>query len=216
MIDTTMAKVTEVFVIVTLLLLLAGFACKSAFAAPEDWLNKCAPYESTVKDILRSENVDTRFYYLMVAESHCTEKAESEKGAVGFWQMLTVTDRRFGCRDDFNLECQTRAAAKYIKHLHKSFHSFEDVIAAYNMGGHNYKKARAKTSQAIGLIRTVLALESMANTKCAERPSVVVLSAENDCKYWYYMDEPQKFNPCEFAPENAEPAWQEGDEDERR
>ena len=114
-------------------------------------IERCAPYRNKVEAILESEAVSRDFYFLMVAESRCTDKAVSDKGAAGFWQLMPATSRRFGCRDPHDLECATRAAARYIKHLQTSFHRFEDVIIAYNMGGHNYRR-RGATQEARGLV----------------------------------------------------------------
>ena len=59
--------------------------------------------------------------------------------------------RSFGCNDADNIKCQTLAAARYIKHLEKRF-TGDDVIIAWNMGGHNYKRANKPTKQALGLL----------------------------------------------------------------
>ena len=114
-------------------------------------IERCAPYRNKVEAILESEAVSRDFYFLMVAESRCTDKAVSEKGAAGFWQLMPQTARRFGCRDPHDLECATRAAARYIRRLEAMFKHFDDIIAAYNMGGHNYRR-RGATSEARGLV----------------------------------------------------------------
>lgn len=92
--------------------------------------------------------------YLMVAESRCKEDARSKAGAQGFWQLMPATGKAYGCDDLYNLECSTRAAARYIKSLEARFNTFEEVIIAYNMGGHNYQKY-GKSAQALGLVRRV-------------------------------------------------------------
>ena len=114
-------------------------------------IERCEPYRTQVEHILRSEGVSTDYYYLMVAESRCTEKASSKAGAMGFWQLMPSTAKHYGCFHPHDLECATKAAARYIQHLQKTFKTFEEVIAAYNMGGHNFKQYGA-TNQAKGLI----------------------------------------------------------------
>lgn len=118
------------------------------------WLDGCDSYRAKVEQILDEEHISRNYYYLMVAESRCTDKAVSVKGALGFWQLMPATAKHYGCRDLYNLECATRAAARYIRHLETVFNRFDDVIAAYNMGGHNLKR-HGKTRQALGLIYTV-------------------------------------------------------------
>lgn len=126
------------------------------------WLEGCEPYRSSVERILDDEGISRKYYFLMVAESRCRENAVSVKGAQGFWQIMPSTAKHYGCRDLYNLECATRAAAKYIRHLEVYFHKLDDVIAAYNMGGHNLKK-RGMTREAMWLVITVHRLMRLKN-----------------------------------------------------
>lgn len=111
----------------------------------------CTQYKHAVQSVLSHEGISTDYYYLMVAESNCRHGAVSSAGAVGFWQMMPSTMHRYGCRNHHDLICQTHAAAKYIKSLEQRF-SGDDVIIAWNMGGHNYKRAKKPTKQALGLL----------------------------------------------------------------
>lgn len=155
--DKLVANIIESFIWFCILLVLAGALivfCRTAMAFPSDWIEQCAPYKAQVTSILRSEGVSEDFYYLMVAESRCTQKAVSERGARGFWQLMPSTARHYGCTHPDELECATRAAAKYIKSLQSRFKDFDDVVAAYNMGGHNLK-TRGMTKDAENLVYTV-------------------------------------------------------------
>lgn len=118
------------------------------------WLTGCEPYRAAVMQILDDEGISRDYYYLMVAESRCKPHAVSNKGARGFWQLMPATAKTYGCSNSFDLECATRAAARYIRRLEAMFKRFDDVIAAYNMGGHNLKR-HGKSRQALGLIYTV-------------------------------------------------------------
>lgn len=134
------------------------FEIKTVFAQDySEMLRRCEPYREHVEDILKSEHVNIKFYYLMVAESRCTLNAESDKGAKGFWQLMPSTSMYYGCKDPHNISCATRAAAKYIRHLNVQYLNFDDVIMAYNMGGRNYKR-RGASRQAKGLVYTVTQL----------------------------------------------------------
>ena len=132
---------------------------------------KCEPYREMVEQILESESVSTEYFYLMVAESRCTERAESDKGAKGFWQLMPSTSKHYGCDNPHDLECATRAAARYIRHLQKQFNRFDEVIMAYNMGGHNLKRIGA-TNEARGLAWLVNKLRRNASaSKSDDTPS---------------------------------------------
>lgn len=129
-----------------------------AFCEPDGRLARCEPFRPAVTQILRENGVSERFYYLMVAESGCRAlNVRSRKGAVGFWQMMPATGRAHGCEDLEDLECATRAAASYLRDLSTRFRG-DDIIAAYNQGGHNLAR-RGMTAEARGLIHAVLKLE---------------------------------------------------------
>lgn len=112
----------------------------------------CDHVKAQVEAWLIEEGVSKDYFYLMLVESRCTPGAVSEKGARGYWQLLPVTARRYGCDNPDDLECATRAAARYIKHLEGMFsEGMPAVIHAYNMGGHNFRKY-GPTNQSRGLL----------------------------------------------------------------
>lgn len=143
---------------IILTLLFALILPATAFCDVDGRLARCAPYRAAVVKILKENGLPERFYFLMVAESGCRSKdVRSHRGAVGFWQMMPATGRAHGCDNLEDLECATRAAASYLKGLSKRFKG-DDIIAAWNMGGHNLKK-HGMTPEARGLIQTVKRLE---------------------------------------------------------
>lgn len=130
----------------------------SALCDTDARLVRCEPFRDAVTKILKENGLPERFYYLMVAESGCRSPGvTSEKGAVGFWQMTPATARAHGCHELQDLDCATRAAASYLKDLSARF-TGDDVIAAWNQGGHNLKR-NGMTDEARGLIQTVKRLE---------------------------------------------------------
>ena len=139
-------------------LLFALILPSAAFCDVDGRLHRCAPFRAPVAKILKENGVSERFYYLMVAESGCrAPDVKSKKGAVGFWQLMPATARAHGCDNPADLECATRAAASYLKDLSGRFKG-DDIIAAYNQGGHNLKK-HGMTAEARGLIQAVRYLE---------------------------------------------------------
>lgn len=133
------------------LLIFLLFVPSIAFCDTDARLVRCEPYRESVVKILRERGVDEQFYFLMVAESGCrSASVTSEKGAVGFWQMMPATARAHGCEDPTNLECSTHAAASYLKDLSTRFDG-DDIIAAWNQGGHNLQR-NGRSAEAQGLI----------------------------------------------------------------
>lgn len=150
------------------LVLMAFLIPSIAHADHTSWLDRCEPYREQVQTILRDHGLSTDYYYLMVAESRCTPKARSSKGAQGFWQLTKATAKHYGCNDTHDLERATHAAAAYLKHLEGSFNSFERVIMAYNMGGHNLNK-KGPSGEAKGLLWKVKELQRCHSAMEAER-----------------------------------------------
>lgn len=150
------------------LVLMALFMPSIALADHASWLERCEPYRGTVQSILSDHGLSTDYYYLMVAESRCTPKARSSKGAQGFWQLTNATAKHYGCNDANDLECATMAASRYLKHLERSFDSFDRVIMAYNLGGHNLIK-KGPTGEAKGLVWKVKELKRWHSVMAAEK-----------------------------------------------
>ncbi|MEH0021060.1 MAG: transglycosylase SLT domain-containing protein [Desulfobacter sp.] len=104
------------------------------------WLKRAHRYFPHIEKILREENLPLDMKYVPVIESAIRPHSRSGKGAVGYWQFLKSTGRKYGLRIDNriderrNLFASTRAACRYLKKLHGDFDSWLLALAAYNMG----------------------------------------------------------------------------------
>lgn len=136
---------------------LSAFCVSATVYADDGKIARCRQNQPQILAILESEGVSADFYWLMVAESGCRPGAKSHAGAVGFWQMMPRTMRAYGCNNENDLECQTRAAARYIKSLQSRFKTVEKTVIAWNMGGHNYARIGRATREAKGLAHQVIA-----------------------------------------------------------
>jgi hypothetical protein len=103
------------------------------------YLKRSAEFFPLFDSLLALEGAPADLKYLAVAES-ALFMAQSGKGAVGLWQFIPETARRYGLRvDDFvderrNPEKSTRAAIRYLKENQQRFGSWALAAAAYNMG----------------------------------------------------------------------------------
>ena len=104
------------------------------------WLKRAPRYFPFIEQQLQDYGLPDDLKYLAVAESALRPHAGSSKGAMGFWQLMPATARKYGLTVDRfiderrNLHLSTPGALKYIKELHEKFDSWTLALAAYNMG----------------------------------------------------------------------------------
>jgi len=104
------------------------------------WLTRMGGYRAIIKDILRKEGVPEDLFYVALIESGLNPRARSGRSAVGMWQFIRATGRRYGLRVDWWIdermdpEKATIAASKYMKQLYGRFGSWQLAMAGYNAG----------------------------------------------------------------------------------
>ncbi|MCB2225503.1 MAG: transglycosylase SLT domain-containing protein [Desulfarculaceae bacterium] len=104
------------------------------------WLKRAARYFPYIEKRLKAAGLPDDLKYVAVAESALIHYIRSPAGAVGFWQFIPATGRRYGLRinryfdDRRNLALATGAAVKYFKDLYAEFNSWPLAMAAYNCG----------------------------------------------------------------------------------
>jgi membrane-bound lytic murein transglycosylase D len=113
-------------------------------------LNRGQKYIPIMKAILKQKGLPEDLVYLALIESGYRTEAVSHASAVGPWQFIASTGRRYGLTIDEWVDermdpiMSTYAAADYLIALYEMFHSWPLAIAAYNSGEGKIMKGMLK------------------------------------------------------------------------
>jgi hypothetical protein len=104
------------------------------------WIKRSTRYLPIIEKMLSENNMPDDLKYVAIIESALRPHAGSRKGAIGFWQFLKSTGRKYGLKinteidERRNIFTSTQAAIDYFKALYEMLGSWTLSAAAYNMG----------------------------------------------------------------------------------
>ena len=104
------------------------------------WLKRTTRFFPYIEQVLADNDLPRDLKYLAIAESALRLHAGSRKGAMGVWQLMPQTARKYGLTVNANIDerrnfyLSTTAAVAYLKDLYNRFGAWSLSLAAYNMG----------------------------------------------------------------------------------
>ncbi len=108
-------------------------------------------YFPLFESILDANDMPLELKYLPIIESALNTRARSKVGAMGLWQFMYYTGKRYGLQvtsyvdDRCNPTKASWAAARFLKDLYAMYGDWLLAIAAYNCGPGNVNKAIARS-----------------------------------------------------------------------
>ena len=165
------------------------------------WLKRSTRYLPVIETMLSKAGLPDDLKYIALAESALRPHVGSPRGAMGFWQFLPETGRRYGLIVNENIDqrrnlaASTKAATAYFSELHEKFGSWSLAAAAFNMGEEGLQ-AEILAQGVKDFYRLYLPLET-------QRYLFRILSAKliltHPQRYGFHLQEQDYYPPIKFT-----------------
>jgi peptidoglycan lytic transglycosylase D len=164
------------------------------------WLKRAGRYFPHIEKELEKAGLPQDIKYLALAESALIGYVRSRAGAKGYWQFMARTARRNGLRKDptvderYSFEHSTKAALKYLQHLHDIFGTWTLAMAAYNCGDTRLRR-EIKEQRVKDFYRLNLPVET---ERYIFRIAAIKIIMENHEKYGFRIPTDRIYYPRAF------------------
>jgi len=165
------------------------------------WLKRSTRYLPVIETMLSQAGLPDDLKYVALAESALRPHVGSPKGAIGFWQFLPETGRRYGLTVNQGIDqrrsltASTKAAAAYFSEIYGKFGSWSLAAAAFNMGEEGLQ-AEILAQGVNNFYRLYLPLET-------QRYLFRILSAKliltQPQRYGFHLQEKDYYPPVRFT-----------------
>jgi membrane-bound lytic murein transglycosylase D len=114
-------------------------------------LDRGRPYAVRAQEIFEQKGLPKDLIWVALVESGFSPSARSHADAVGMWQFIATTGKRFGLDQNEYVDERrhpfkaAEAAADYLSFLHDTFGSWSLALAAYNAGENGVQRALDQT-----------------------------------------------------------------------
>ncbi|WP_432821829.1 transglycosylase SLT domain-containing protein [Trichloromonas sp.] len=165
------------------------------------WLKRSTRYLPVIEALLSEAGLPDDLKYIALAESALRPHVGSPKGAIGFWQFLPETGRRYGLTINEsidqrrNLTASTRAAMAYFAKLYEKFGSWSLAAAAYNMGEEGLQ-AEILVQDVSNFYRLYLPQETQRYLFRVLSAKLILTQPE---RYGFHLQEGDYYPPTRFA-----------------
>lgn len=157
----------------------------------ETYLSRSGRYLPMMRLIFKEHGLPQDLVYLALVESGFNPWARSLAEAIGPWQFIEGTARRYDLKVNYwvderrDPEKATRAAARYLKDLYHQFGCWYLAAAAYNAGEHRVGNAMQET--AVSDFWTLAKNGCLPRETCQYVPKFIAaaLIAKNPRKYGF-------------------------------